>query len=126
MSDLDNFYAWATEERGGLLVTEKGGAGSGRYPKGSGEGDDSISEIPSTHSVKREYTWREDAESAIKDYFKSRAGAKAKPSNSIRVKKTFVAGPLASGNMLYKHSSGGESVYHLDKGGSGHEVYSEQ
>ena len=36
MSDLDNFYTWMTEERGGLLVTEKGGAGSGRYPKGSG------------------------------------------------------------------------------------------
>lgn len=39
MNDLPDFYTWATEERGGLLVTEKGGAGSGRYPKGSGEGD---------------------------------------------------------------------------------------
>ena len=37
MSDIGNFFAWATQQRG--AITTKGGAGSGRYPKGSGEGD---------------------------------------------------------------------------------------
>jgi len=36
MSDIGNFFAWATQQRG--AITTKGGAGSGRYPKGSGEG----------------------------------------------------------------------------------------
>ena len=34
MSDLPNFFSWMTQSRG---VTVKGGAGSGRYPKGSGD-----------------------------------------------------------------------------------------
>ena len=36
MSDIQDFFAWATQQRG--AITTKGGAGSGRYPKGSGEG----------------------------------------------------------------------------------------
>jgi len=38
MSDLHNFFAWATQQRG--AITLKGGPGSGRYPKGSGEGEE--------------------------------------------------------------------------------------
>ena len=37
MSDLPNFFSWMTQARG---ITVKGGPGSGRYPKGSGEGDE--------------------------------------------------------------------------------------
>jgi hypothetical protein len=37
MSDLPNFFSWMTQQRG---VTVKGGPGSGRYPKGSGDGDE--------------------------------------------------------------------------------------
>jgi hypothetical protein len=36
MSDTQDFFAWATQQRG--AITTKGGAGSGRYPKGGGEG----------------------------------------------------------------------------------------
>jgi hypothetical protein len=35
MSDIQGFFSWMTQQRG---ITVKGGPGSGRYPKGSGEG----------------------------------------------------------------------------------------
>ena len=106
MSDLPNFFSWMTQQRG---VTVKGGEGSGRYPKGSGESDGKR-DFPSaiqkqfekdTLPLKKlkfgdQVTWLEDVE------------------GRTRVKFGMLASPSSSGNLIVKHRDGSESEVKSD------------
>jgi hypothetical protein len=103
-----------------------GGDGGSESSDGDGGGASANADIPSTHQVKRNYRWREDAQDAIRDQFRSIAMGRAKNPDRIKIKKELIGGPYPNGSMLYRHTSGGTSVYHVDMGGDGHEVYSER
>jgi hypothetical protein len=109
MSDMDNFYTWATEERGGLLVTEKGGAGSGRYPKGSGEGDGKREFSPAIQK-----TFESESLPLKKLKFGDQVTWLEDVDGKTKVKFGMLASPSPSGNLIVKHRDGSESEVKKD------------